>query len=358
MRLAISPAVKHSALALAAAALGLAVSNAAGLGDVGELPAFRHAVVVLLVVGLLGSTFGIQGAEVRSNARIVALAVTVGVFAKAGLVAIIMVLAFHNPIFLLLGIAVAQIDPLSVATMVKRSRMSRRARTILMTWASFDDPVTVLLTIYAAALVAQQLGGSPATASGSGVASFAGDLAANLGLAAVSWLLWRIVEKAPEWLRIAALLAVTAVAAWFGLVLAIALVGLFFRPAIAAVLDRCVQAAYVVAAFAIGLVLVHGVDIVAGAALGCAVFGAHIAVSTVLTRGLPRTDRIYLALGQQNGITAIILALSLEPDFPGAVGIVAPAIVVVNVANVVANAYWDRRTVAPAPIALAEKANL
>jgi len=49
-----------------------------------------------------------------------------------------------------------------------------------------------------------------------------------------------------------------------------------------------------------------------------------------LTRHLPRNERLYLAFAQQNGITAMILALFFERDLPTTVGIVAPAIIIIN----------------------------
>jgi hypothetical protein len=54
-------------------------------------------------------------------------------------------------------------------------------------------------------------------------------------------------------------------------------------------------------------------------------------------------DRVYLALGQQNGITAVILALALQPVLPYAVSVVAPAILAVNILNIASNGVWDNR---------------
>jgi hypothetical protein len=101
--------------------------------------------------------------------------------------------------------------------------------------------------------------------------------------------------------------------------------------------------AFWTAAAALGLILAEGVRIVPGVVLGLAAFGSQVVVGTLINWRSPREDRIDLALGHQNGITAIILALLLEPWFPGTVAVVAPAIVVVNLAHTVSNAVWDRR---------------
>jgi hypothetical protein len=61
-----------------------------------------------------------------------------------------------------------------------------------------------------------------------------------------------------------------------------------------------------------------------------------------VARRLPARDRWYLACGQQNGITAIILAVLLEPVFPGVVAVVAPAILVVAILHDLSNAALDR----------------
>ncbi|MFJ2924851.1 hypothetical protein ACIPIU_07430 [Streptomyces massasporeus] len=54
-------------------------------------------------------------------------------------------------------------------------------------------------------------------------------------------------------------------------------------------------------------------------------------ISRLLVRPrLTWPDLAHLGFGQQNGITAILLALALEPRFPGTVGVVGPAIVTVN----------------------------
>jgi hypothetical protein len=61
----------------------------------------------------------------------------------------------------------------------------------------------------------------------------------------------------------------------------------------------------------------------------------------VLTGGLPMLDRVHLGLAQQNGVTAVILALVFERDFGGFVAVIAPAILTVNLVHAVANRTAD-----------------
>ncbi|WP_221357136.1 hypothetical protein [Streptomyces beigongshangae] len=94
--------------------------------------------------------------------------------------------------------------------------------------------------------------------------------------------------------------------------------------------------------------LVDGVEPGPGIALGTAAFGAQTAVGWILTRSLDHYDRVSLvALAQQNGVTAVVLALSLEPAFPRTVAIVAPAVVTVNTLRFLANRLRNGRPPPP-----------
>jgi hypothetical protein len=191
----------------------------------------------------------------------------------------------------------------------------------------------------------------------------------NLALAGVAFVLWalvrgrvrraeaggRAVRCAVRAVMVAAVLALGFVAVQQSLLPALALLGLFFRPDLGRWVDGLAQAGMASALVAVGLVLaaefswaMAGV----GAVLGVAAFGAQAAVAFALT--VPkrwRGDRVRLALGQQNGLTAIILALLLEPTFPGAIAVVAPAVVVVNLLHALANGGYDFLTrVIPLPI--------
>lgn len=302
---------------------------------------YGKGISFLLAVGLFASVYGISRRELRRNVRVVLLAITLGVALKAGLVGAIMALAYGSIGYLLLGIAVAQIDPLSVAATLRRSGMSERARAILAAWASFDDPVTVLL-VYAGSFTLagarQGLGGS----AGSYLSQIVGN-AALIGVAAIAWYVLAVLldGRAGSGFRLIlqclVLAGLLAAATGYGLLIGITVCGLFYRPPIASILDRAVDLAFYAAAFLLGLLLVTGVDIEAGILLGVSVFVVQALTALVVTPGLPRPDRVHLALGQQNGLTAIVLGLALQPYLPQAVGIIATAILTVNVINLCSN---------------------
>ncbi|WP_433262772.1 hypothetical protein ACQPZF_30410 [Actinosynnema sp. CS-041913] len=345
-----TPAVRSVAL-LAALGVGWLVAAQWGLRAVDESAAYGFFITALLGFGLYASTSGIEIAEFRRQFRTVVLAVTLGVLAKVVLIFGVMYLVYREPWHLILAVAVAQIDPLSVAAMRAKSRMSPSAKALLSAWASFDDPITVLLTVYITSFALQ--GGAVG-----GFGAFSVNFALNLALAGGAYVLWRLVRRRVSGAHrravrvlvrtvlVLAVLAVGFVAVQFSLLLALALIGLFFRPDLGRCVDGLAEVGLFAATLAVGLVLaaefswaLAGV----GAVLGAAAFLSQGVVAWVLT--LPRRwrgDRMRLCLGQQNGLTAIILALLLEPNFPGAIAVVTPAVVVVNLLHALTNGYYDR----------------
>jgi NhaP-type Na+/H+ or K+/H+ antiporter len=315
---------------------------------------YQYAAGLLLAIGLYGSTHDIDFAEVKRSLKVVLVAVTVGVLVKASLIATVMVLAFDRPEYLVLGIAVAQIDPLSVAATQKSDRVSPRAKAILSVWAAFDDPMTVLLTLYFSALAVRYGAGSAGDGSVvTDTATVFGDLLLNLGLfalvaalwwAAAAWLGRRGSGRRPGTRRPAAdvvalalVVALILFAAQDMMVLAVALTGLFVRLGrFGAGLETAVALAFLAASAVLGVVLASGeVFLREGLVLGASAFAAQLLVTLLISRLLVRPrltwpDLAHLGFGQQNGITAILLALALEPRFPGTVGVVGPAIVTVN----------------------------
>lgn len=355
----------RSLIAIAAAAgLGLALADVLHLRHVYQSSSYLYVVTAILAVGVYGSTSGIELAEFRRNRRTILIALTVGVLAKAVLISLVMIVVLRMPLYaILLGVAVAQIDPVSVAAMITKSRMSNSAKTILLAWSSFDDPVTMLLTVYLLAFVRGPGGtGGLSNIVGSGTSPLAllGSIGANIAFAAVVWLAqWaarRLSRARPVALKLSGsrfaraatvaetcwLLAAGVFAVLHFYLLGLAVIGLFLRPRIQGSLGRLTRWALLAATVALGLILTEGVNWLAGIALGTAAFGSQIVTAPLVARRHSFTDRTYLALGQQNGITAITLALLLQPVFPETVGIIAPAILVVNILNLGCDTVWTR----------------
>lgn len=340
--------MRRLVLLVVAVGAGWAGARAFGLDAVTSSGWYFTVASALLAIGLYSSTYGICAHEVRHHMRIVVLAVTVGVLAKAALIAVVLWVFFRDPAYLVLAIAVAQIDPLSTAAAAAGSRLSERAKSVLAAWASFDDPITMLLTVYLSALALRVMGdpSSGALARG-GLFSFGANVIANLVFAAVVVLLWWVWSRISSGAvrtagQIAVVVAALAVGVWQFLMLGVAIVGLVARPRISGWIDRITRAAFVAAAVALGFLLVGGLSPVPGLVLGLAAFFAQVVVGLILTGGLTRKDRTYIAFAQQNGITAIVLVLLLEPEFPGTAAVVAPAILVINTLHGVFTGFCDR----------------
>ena len=344
---------KRLVLMLSVVAVGVVVGRATGgVSDVLSGSFYTPIVTGLLAVGLYGSTHSIDVPQLRGDVRTIILAVTLGVVMKAALITGVMFAVFHNTAYLVLGVAVAQIDPLSVVALGRSSRLSPRSRRLLLAWASFDDPVTTLLTIYVAAVALSLHTGNAAVGLDlGGPGAFAVNLLGNAAVAAVAMLAYRWARRLSPWPRFvvacALLVGVFVIAIVQEWVLAVALAGLAIRPvlpgrpaAVARLLDAGIDTAFVLASGLLGLVLALGISPLPGLVLGITAFAVHALVSVPLTRAQTASDRIRLALAQQNGITAIILALLLEPAFGGTVAVVAPAILVINVLYLAGNGLY------------------
>ena len=339
---------------LAVAGLGWAVAALFHLHVTDTPEAYLRVVTVLLAIGLFASVQDIDRGEARRHWRTVLLVITVGVLLKAALIAAVMYAFYREPAYLILGIAVAQIDPLSFAAIGRRADMSPQARTILGAWASFDDPVTVVLTVFLTSWAASSItsGGTLPDLTG-GLGQFGETLLRNLIFVAAAALLWWLTKIAVRGatlrtvLQVVLVFAAGAVAVWQFLLLGLAVSALFLRPRMGSLLRLSAEGAFHLGTFALGLLLIGGLDPLAGVLLGATAFGAQYVVGSVAAVRRPRRDRRDLALGQQSGITAVILALFLDESFPGTVGIVAPAILTINVLHLLCNAL--RRDPAPAP---------
>ncbi len=327
--------------------------------ELADSTAYSKAISALLATGLFASVYGISRRELRQNARVVLVAITLGVAFKAILTGGIMALVYRSSGFLLLGVAVAQIDPLSVAASLKGSTVSQRAKSVLSAWASFDDPVTVLLVAYTASLALPAARGPGQAASIAGIAasSYLSQITLNALLVAIAGLAWYLLAILPArhgqprrgatgrvLLLYAILVGLMVFAVSFGLLVGITVCALFYRPPLDAVVSHVVGGAFYAATFMLGMLLVTGIDAPAGLLLGVSVFLVQVVAGLLISRGMPSEDRAVLALGQQNGLTAIALALALQAYLPSAVGVVAVAVLTVNVIHIVTNRAWDIRS--------------
>lgn len=338
--------------------IGLGIGTWSGVRGLEHSTSYRLLVATLLAIGLYASTRTIDLAKVRPDARLILRVVTMGVLVKAALIGGTLALAFRDPLFLLLGVAMAQVDPLSVARVSRDQRLSTRAQRILSAWASFDDPVTAVLTLSVAVVLGPHLAQAPMPLMGGdgpavGLLGFLGDVA----LAGLVYGLWLLTHRSahPRVWQYPLLVAALVVAVTQFHLLAIAIIGLFLRPPLAGLTRWALAAAGAAAAVLLGVLLaaaVTGPALARGIALGVAAYAAHAVVAVAMTRSLPKPDRVHLTLAQQSGVTAIVLSLLLETDFPGVVAVVGPAIVTTNLIYQVTNWVVGRHLRMPGPTSL------
>lgn len=324
--------------------VGLVFAIVTGLKGLQQESWYLAVTSALLAIGLYASTYGIVLEEAKQHVRLIFSAITVGVLLKALFIGGSLALVFGDPFYLVLGIVVAQIDPLSVASLMKGSRMSAKAKTILASWASFDDPITVLLALYLPAALGQLWGNGDLVGLGGQNGGFVGymlGLGLNMLFIVAVFALWRAVRRRrlASFGLLGGAIAAAVSQLWM---LGIAGVGLFLRPDIEKHVEKAVSWALRIAALLLGLLLIDGVNVLSGIALGVAAYVAQIVVGYLMTRGLNGRDRTHIAFAQQNGITAIILALLFETQYPGTVAVVAPAIIVINVLHGVCNRLLDK----------------
>jgi NhaP-type Na+/H+ or K+/H+ antiporter len=321
-------------LPLLIALTGFGLASVVDISNLPRQPFYEPFTYTLLAIGLYGSVYGIQLGELKNHNKLIIRAVTIGVLLKTFIIGGILYLATRRPAAFLLALTVAQIDPLAVANLLTddSSHLSERARTILSAWSSFDDPMTVLLSIYALYFFIPHAGSENLL----GILSpFFVSLAQNLFFVALAFWLSRLFKGKNTLLTL--LLAVCfVVAVYFKWMLGIALIGLFLRPRIKRLPDF-ISAAFYVAILLLGFLLVNGINWLSGLTLALAAMLAQVFVGFLLTNGLPRVERYYLAFAQQNGITAMILALLFETELPETVSIVAPAILFINLGYYVVN---------------------
>lgn len=316
---------------------GYIVFSATHERDFTHSPIYTYIIHTLLAIGLYGSVYGIDNSLIKGNRQIILNAITIGVFLKTLIIGSLVWVVTQNIYAFILGVVVAQIDPLSVAAIGKNKQLSERGNTILSAWSSFDDPMTVILSIYLGNLVTDNVKGWNFDL----IQGYATNLIFNLAFAFIIFVVHKVTKKI-KYLDYVILIIAFSFSIYLNYMLAIAIIGLFLRPYFNSYIDKTINIAFIASLLILGYLLSNGIDLKTGILLGFSAVIAQIVVGFILTYKLERNDRIYLALAQQNGITAIILALMFEPMFSGTVGIVAPAIFTINILYIINNNFLPK----------------
>lgn len=114
-------------------------------------PLMRWSITLMLGIGLLASTYGVDHSEMRrEDWKLLLLVLTVGVVLKAVIIFVVMYALFRELRFIIIAMTVAQMDPLSVNALLdpEKSKLSTRAANLVRLWAALDDPVSVAMTLF------------------------------------------------------------------------------------------------------------------------------------------------------------------------------------------------------------------
>lgn len=340
-----------AALALGALALAPALPSGFQRG-----PAFGLFVALVLSVGMFASARRIRVEGARGQLGTILLAGSLGGPVKACLIAAgLLAIARVSPALatflgeealvtaLLFGLAIAQIDPVSVTETLDwkahhpdRLQLSVQGQALIHSWSTIDDLASLVLT----ALLLPVLAGT----GGEGARPVLVELAMNLPFFAAVLLLWaalrRFVSQRLAEVSSLALMAGTVLAgAFLHTRLGVAAAGLLFRelsPRNEAVIRRSVWIAYAAVLVAIGALLGEASTaqlssgLLLGSLLALLTIAAQAVVALPLSRKLPWIERISIMLSQQNGMTAAVLGVTIDQYRPGALPVVAVAIIVIN----------------------------
>lgn len=347
--------------------LGLVTAQGFHAYNVAQLVVFVTTAMALLCFGIYMAIVSIDKQDAIDHMPLVVIALFAGVLAKYLLIFYFTISLTGDPRYVVWGMTTAQIDPLLAAAVAKDERVPKGVRTVLRMWAAMDDPATAALMpllIKFAGVFGYYLPQADKIGSAQQVLL---PFALAIGLVSLFLLVQRLgmlrslfgSREAAYSGRDTTVGVVGSLSVALRWPIVMAVVAWFVRPKWA--LDekfssRALNAALLIATFMLGVLMADGVDWYGGVVLGLSTFVSHILVTIViigaanlwLNRGKRRrlqlslTGILKLALGQQNGITAIILSLNAEVYVPGSVAVVSVAIMVTNLTNYALNAVFDR----------------
>jgi len=331
-------------------------------------PTFGLFVALVLSVGMFASARRIRIEGARGQLGTILVAGSMGGSVKGCLIAAgLLAMTRVSPTLaaflgeeamvtaLLFGLVIAQIDPVSVTESLDwkahhpdRLQLSVQGQALIHSWSTIDDLASLVLT----SLLLPILAGT----GGESLPLVLVELALNIPFFAAILLLWaalrRFMTKRLAQVSSLILMAGTVLSgAFLHARLGVAAAGLLFRelsPRNEMVIRRSVWIAYAAVLVAIGALLSHASPdqffsgIVLGALLALLTIAAQAIVAVPLTRKLPWVERVSIMLSQQNGMTAAVLGVTLDQYRPGALPVVAIAIIVINVLHLMTTTLFER----------------
>lgn len=306
--------------------------------DLEFFPAFT---TFALVVGLYGSVVGIDLEAIRKRRRLAIIVITIAVPIQIVATGALMWLIHPFAISFLIAVAMTQIDPLSIDTLLRdKDKMSEEAKGILRVWASFDDPVTVIfgfLVIYP--LVTGET-------TGITFPVFMLGLFLNLFPAAIILLMRRYTKILENKVIETVLLVGLLVFAFFtqSFLLA-AILGLLLRPIPEKYFSRSIFVLYHLIVFTVGMAIfafgIQPEDIRLAFLIAVVEFFVIQPLTSIIVFNGTPSDLLRVSFSQQNGLTTLLMGIFFEGLDFHILHVLLPAIIIVNLMNLVINSIYS-----------------
>ncbi|MCA9959629.1 MAG: cation:proton antiporter [Anaerolineales bacterium] len=291
-----------------------------------------------LVVGLYGSVVGINLEAIRNRRRLAIIIITVAVPLQIVATGWLMYLIFPASVSFLLAVAIDQIDPLSVDTLLQdKDSMSEEAKGILRVWAAFDDPMTV---IFGFLILLPMVTGE---SLGFDLMAYLFGLALNLIPALLIWLVYRYTKLLKNRAFAITLLIATLILAFATeSYLLAAMTGLLIRPFPEQALSRVITVLYYLVIIIVGMAIFsYGVDLRLGILLAVVEFFVIQPMSSLILFNGTVNDIFRIAFAQQNGLTTLLMGLAFQSLGFEVLHILLPAIIVINICNLIVNKIYS-----------------
>jgi len=287
-----------------------------------------------LAVGLYGSVYGIDVNTLKKNMEVVFLAITIGVILKIALIGGILWLYMDSPVAFLLAAIIAQIDPLSISALEKSKYLSKDGETILRAWSSFDDPITIIISLWLAMFIYVH-GDSDFNIT---ISTAATTFYYNLFMAVVIYFLWRFLRPLNKIVTCISLLIISFfLAIYFELFLGLAVIALFVRPPLYDKENIIIFITLLIVSLILGLLISNGINLIVGLILGILTIISQAVVSFFLTEKMSFNDKVKLSFAHQSGITAISLSLYFIQYDSLLIQSISVAIITINFGYIISN---------------------
>ncbi len=313
--------------------------------QLGGIEIFAPFAGLALVIGLYSSVVGIDLNAIANRKLTAVIVVTIAVPLQILATGAVMYLIYPVGVSFLLAVAMTQIDPLSVDTLLEdKESMSPEAKGLLRIWASFDDPVTVLFGFLI--LLPLITGTSPST-TGFDTLGVILYVALNTLPALAVWLLQKYTPLfSYRLVGLLVLIGLLTLAFFTQSYLLAAILGLILRPLPDNYLHNTTTLLYYTIVFVVGMAIYsHNQDLADGIRIGAILAIVEFFVIQPLTALIvfngTVNDVFRIAYAQQNGLTTLLMGIAFQTLGVDVLYILLPGIVIVNILNLTVNKIYS-----------------